>query len=293
MSNKAIDDLSQVTTPGATDKFLIRQGSTDYYEELATSTRTFTNKTLTAPTITSAIITSPSISSPTIAGGSATGLALSGGTATGVAIAGSTIAGSSATSMTITDIVLNGTATGTAIKDEDDMASDSSQHLSSQQSIKAYVDSGTITMTNKTITATTNTVYLTKHYDTGWLANEMGSGTSANFVDILLGDDNTSAATTNVINHGLGVGLHAILVKILISPTATGSDTNAWEAYSSVYDAATANLFEAGINIFVVDNDNIKVRTGNNGVPYITTAGSFNIVTTDNYAYRIIVVRLF
>jgi hypothetical protein len=40
----------------------------------------------------------------------------------------------------------------TAIKDEDDMASNSDTSLVTQQSIKAYVDSGVITMTNKTHT---------------------------------------------------------------------------------------------------------------------------------------------
>jgi hypothetical protein len=40
------------------------------------------------------------------------------------------------------DVVLNATGiTGTAIKDEDDMSSDSASHLATQQSIKAYVDS--------------------------------------------------------------------------------------------------------------------------------------------------------
>jgi len=39
------------------------------------------------------------------------------------------------------------------MKDEDDMTSDSATHAASQQSIKAYVDSGTVTMTNKTLTS--------------------------------------------------------------------------------------------------------------------------------------------
>ena len=42
---------------------------------------------------------------------------------------------------TIESPVLNTQATGTAVKDEDDMASDSAVHLATQQSIKAYVDS--------------------------------------------------------------------------------------------------------------------------------------------------------
>ena len=37
-------------------------------------------------------------------------------------------------------VVVNGTITGTSVKDEDNMASDSATHLASQQSINAYAD---------------------------------------------------------------------------------------------------------------------------------------------------------
>ena len=45
------------------------------------------------------------------------------------------------TSKTLTSAVLNDTISGTSIKDEDDMSSNSANHLATQQSIKAYVDS--------------------------------------------------------------------------------------------------------------------------------------------------------
>ena len=45
------------------------------------------------------------------------------------------------TNKTLTSPVLNTGVSGTAIKDEDNMASDSATHLATQQSIKAYVDS--------------------------------------------------------------------------------------------------------------------------------------------------------
>ena len=45
------------------------------------------------------------------------------------------------TNKTLTSPVLNTGVSGTAIKDEDNMASDSASHLATQQSIKAYVDS--------------------------------------------------------------------------------------------------------------------------------------------------------
>ena len=53
-----------------------------------------------------------------------------------------TLAGSQTlTNKTLTSPVLSTGVSGTAIKDEDDMASDSATHLATQQSIKAYVDS--------------------------------------------------------------------------------------------------------------------------------------------------------
>ena len=44
------------------------------------------------------------------------------------------------TNKTLTSAVLNGTISGTSIKDEDNMASNSATHIATQQSIKAYVD---------------------------------------------------------------------------------------------------------------------------------------------------------
>ena len=57
------------------------------------------------------------------------------------------------TNKTLTSAVLNTGVSGTAVLDNDDMASANSTTLSSSESIKAYVDSGTTTMTNKTLTA--------------------------------------------------------------------------------------------------------------------------------------------
>jgi hypothetical protein len=57
------------------------------------------------------------------------------------------------TNKTLTSPVLDTGLSGTAFLDEDNMASDSATKVASQQSIKAYVDSGTVTMTNKTLTS--------------------------------------------------------------------------------------------------------------------------------------------
>ena len=44
------------------------------------------------------------------------------------------------TNKTLTSAVLDGTISGTSIKDEDDMSSNSANHLATQQSIKAFVE---------------------------------------------------------------------------------------------------------------------------------------------------------
>ena len=53
----------------------------------------------------------------------------------------------------MTSAVLNTGVSGTAVLDEDDMSSDSATQIATQQSIKAFVTSGTVTMTNKTLTS--------------------------------------------------------------------------------------------------------------------------------------------
>ena len=69
------------------------------------------------------------------------------------------------TNKTTTNLVLNGTAGGTAVLDEDDMSSNSATKLATQQSIKAYVDSvgGTGLSSeakSSSFTAVTGKVYL-------------------------------------------------------------------------------------------------------------------------------------
>lgn len=87
-----------------------------------TGSQTLTNKTLTTPVI-STISNTGTVTLPT---------------STDTLVGRATT--DTLTNKTLTSPVLNGSISGTSIKDEDDMVSDSASHLATQQSIKAYVD---------------------------------------------------------------------------------------------------------------------------------------------------------
>ena len=95
---------------------------------------------------------------------------------------------------------LTGTIAGTAVKDEDDMASNSASHLSTQQSIKAYVDSElgaystTLTgLDDTTITSPADASLL--FYDTStsrWIDNVVSG-------DITIADTGVATLTAGII----------------------------------------------------------------------------------------------
>lgn len=100
-----------------------------------TATQTLTNKTLTAPVI-STISNTGTLTLPT-----------STDTLTGRATT------DTLTNKTLTSPVINGSLSGTAILDEDNMASNSDTKVPTQQSVKAYVDAATGSYSAKTLIA--------------------------------------------------------------------------------------------------------------------------------------------
>jgi hypothetical protein len=122
------------TTVAAADRVVLNDNGTmvqvavtDLDTFFSGTTKTLTNKTLTSPVI-STISNTGTITLPT-----------STDTLVGRATT-DTLTNKTLTSPTITTATLNGNVSGTSIKDEDNMSSDSANHLATQQSIKAYVD---------------------------------------------------------------------------------------------------------------------------------------------------------
>ena len=137
--------------------------SDDDYETTLTVTDPTADRTVTLPNATDTLVgkaTTDTLTNKTVALGSNTvsGTLAQFNTAVTDATLVSTTGSETLTNKTLTSPVLNSTISGTSIKDEDDMSSNSATHLATQQSIKAYTDSGSQTLTNKTISADSNTL---------------------------------------------------------------------------------------------------------------------------------------
>ena len=118
------------------------------------------------------------------------------------------------TNKTLTSAVLNGTISGTSIKDEDNMASDSATHLATQQSIKAYVDAEVAALPSGDITSVVAGAGTTGGGTSGAVTLDVagGTGITANANDIAI--DATVATLT---------GTQTLTNKSITAPILTGS----------------------------------------------------------------------
>ena len=157
------------------------------------------------------------------------------------------------TNKTLTSPVLNTSVSGTAVLDEDNMASDSATQLATQQSIKAYVDSQVATanelseLTDVNITSPADASLL--FYDTGtskWIDNVVSG-------DITIADTGVAAIGTGVIVNADINGSAAIdATKIhdgTISNTEFGYLNGVTSAIQTQIDGKASNGFAVAMAI--------------------------------------------
>ena len=128
------------------------------------------------------------------------------------------------TNKTLTSAVLNTAVSGSAILDEDNMASDSATQLATQQSIKAYVDSQ-LTAQDMDITSDSGTIDVDLDSETLTIAGGTGLDSSATGTTVTLAIDSTVATLT---------GSQTLTNKTLTSPVLTTpqfNDTSANHQY--------------------------------------------------------------
>ena len=189
----------------------------------------------------------------TIAGGTGIDSSGSGTTAT-IAIDSTvtTLTGSQTlTNKTLTSPVLNGTISGTSIKDEDNMSSNSASHLATQQSIKAYVDAEIAGVPQGDITAVT-----------------AGDGLS--------GGGSSGAVTLSIPNSGVSAGSYG---SSSLVPTITVDARGIITGVSTSSISTSTNLGTST----ATDSVTITSSTGNNATISEATSSAAGVMSTAHH----------
>lgn len=180
------------------------------------------------------------------------------------------------TNKTITSGVFNTGVSGTAIKDEDNMASDSATHLATQQSIKAYVDSQT-TSTSITFAGDSGS-HAIVNGETVTIAgtsNEVETSQSDNTLTIGLPDDVTIGQDLTVTRNATITG--NLTVNGTTTTVAT-TNTTVSDNLLELNSGASSNANDAGILIE-------RGSTGDNAIiMWDESADKFTVGTTTGTA---------
>ena len=174
------------------------------------------------------------------------------------------------TTPTITSGVFNTGVSGSAVLDEDNMASDSATKLATQQSIKAYVDNQIDADMDVNITSDSGSVAIIMDSETLTIAGGSNITTAAtgNTVTVTL---SSSVATTS--------GSETLTNKTFTSPTinthtfSSGTSTSGMSigANGIVFEGATADAHETTLTAVDPTQDN-TITIPNETMTAITTA---------------------
>ncbi len=158
-----------------------------------------------------------------------------------------TLTNKTLTTPTLTSAVLNTGVSGSAVLDEDNMASDSATKLATQQSIKAYVDS-TVTQEDLDIAADSGSnIAIDLDGETLTLAGGTGIGSTTGTNSVTFAIDSTVTTLT---------GTQTLTNKTLTSPTInsptitclTATALNLTDS-SIIFEGATADAHETTLTV--------------------------------------------
>ena len=159
------------------------------------------------------------------------------------------------TTPTITSPVLNTGASGTAVLDEDDMASDSATKVATQQSIKAYVDNSIDTEMDVVFATDSGSGQITLDSETMTIAGGTNITTAAS------GNTVTVTLATNVVTL---TGTQTLTNKTFTAPTisahtfSSGTTTAGMSIGASgiIFEGATADAHETTLTAVDPTQDN-------------------------------------
>jgi len=165
------------------------------------------------------------------------------------------------TNKTLTSPVLNTGVSGSAIKDEDNMASDSATHLATQQSIKAYVDGQT---TDETAEGSSNLYHTTERVQDVTGAQLVTNGSHTNI----------TATYDDAGDGAIDLSITDAVIRGKVSVTDNGGDGSlTYNSTSGVITYTGPSAAEARAHISVTDSGGDGSLAYNSSTGVITYTG--------------------
>jgi len=181
-----------------------------------------------------------------------------------------TLTNKTLTAPVLTSAVLNTAVSGSGIKDEDNMSSNSATHLATQQSIKAYVDSQ-ITAEDLDFAADSGSSSVDLDSQTFTIAggSQITSSASGQAVTLTIGSDPATLTGSETLTNKTfttGTTLDALTF-------ASGTSTSGMQIGGTgiVFEGATADAYETTLNIAEPSQDNV-ITIPDTSMTLLTTA---------------------